>query len=199
MILRNILNNKNINKEIKEGIVTGLVAGLVIGIFIGIFAGLSAGLSAGIRAGLVTGLVAGLVTGLVTGLVVGLVIGLVTGLVAGIVAGIVTGQFGIPIIPFIIIAIILMELLWIFFTSKTIKKKNPSLVYILGRKLEELFEVLIVMVTILNIRWVFQNVDFKKYYPTFIKWFGYLGIAALILGAIILWLYLNRLAIRRKG
>lgn len=222
MIIRAVYHwakRNNFVEEIAAGLGAagfGLAVGLGLAVSLGLAAGfglavsLAAGFGLAVGIGLAVSLVAGLVFGIVgiatgvfaslgTGIFAGLIASIASSLTAGLVAGLFNNQYGleIPIWLFFLIVLAIAEILFII-SSRKEKKKKITLWYILGRKLEEIFDVLLVAITILNIRWVVQHVDFSKYWPEILKWIGYIGIIFIVIALIWLWLHLNKMIMERK-
>ena len=161
-------------------------------------------LTVGLVAGLAAALVAALAWGLAMGLVAGLAWGLVAALAGGLVGGLANLSELLPlnmlnVIGLIIAVLVLSEILFIIFTEK---KKNPSWKYVLEHKIESLFESLLIIINLLNIKWIVRNVDFAKYLPSIVKWIGYIGIGILCLAVIIglgyLWVQANKRLVTKK-
>ena len=127
---------------------------------------------------------------------------LVFGLVTGLVTGLGAGEWGLSTAALIVIGVtvfLAMEIMY-YLSIKKNKKKNVSLWWVLKRKLEELFETLLIAAAIINIWWVLKKYDipFTKIYEITKQIGGYLIIMLIILGILILWLWLNKqIAIKR--
>lgn len=171
------------DKEINGNIIVGLAWGLIVGLIVG----------------LAWGIIAGLIVGLAWGLIAGLGVGLAAGLAAGLGEGLVKNEFGlsIPIWVFFLVCLAISEIFF-YFSTKNEKRKKITLIYVALRKLEEFFEVLLIVVNLLNIRWVLKNVDFSRYYPIIMEWFGYFGFVAIALLLIYVWLLLNKVIMKRN-
>ena len=135
---------------------------------------------------------------LVDWLVLYLVAGLVFGLVWGLVFGLVAGEWGLSLyslINFGVLCFIAMEALYYFYV-KNLKKRNVSLWCVLGIKLEQLLDVLLVVVNGINLWWVCKTyvpkIDWKETFSIINVFGGYLIFALVGLGVIILWLWLNK-------
>jgi len=179
------------DNELKENITAGLAAGLVTGIAFGLAIGLAAGLAAGLAVGLAFGLVAGLAVGLVTGLVSGLVSGLVFGLTH-------FSQLSISFWIFAIIVIILMEFIFLF--NRKGYKKGSKFLFTVKRKVEALIESLLIVVNVLNVRYLIKNYTIP--YSTILKWVGYIGAGIIALafvagGILYVWIKMNETRIKR--
>ena len=206
MIISNIYNK--LSNSNKEDFAFGIVWGLVFGIVFGLLSGLVFGIVFGIVFGLVWGLVSGLVFGLVSGLVSGLAAGLVFGLVSGLVVILVNFSEALPFliglkeILFLIIGIIiLVEIMFWCFDKAKPKKKESKFWFTCKRKLENLFEILLGLSAITQIYIFTREIDFFKYYPTILKWIGYIGMGMIcimfVVGLFYLWIKLNELKYRR--
>jgi myosin-crossreactive antigen len=80
------------------------------------------------------------------------------------------------------------------------KKNNVSLWWVLGRKLEELGEVLIIIVNLINIWFLAKTVTINstKTWEVIETIGGYILGAAIMVGVIILWLWFNKQAVVRR-
>ena len=134
--------------------------------------------------------------GLASGLVFGLAVGLASGLVFGLVFDIFQGQFGIPIIPILIVFYLISEAVFLI-QKRYFHKGKYSFWETLGRKAEAFFDVLLVGINILNIKWLIQNVEIDwiqlKPVTNFIGW------GTLIIGGIIGIIYLNMWIANKLG
>ena len=156
--------------------------------------------------GLVGGLVWGLVGGLVWGLVWGLVVGLVGGLVWGLVVILVNFTEAYPFIQgFMPILLIIIGILLIaeimFWLTKEKKLKKNLFWHTCKRKIENIFEVLLGVSAISQIYILTRDIDFSEYFPTILKWIGYIGAGIIIIGIVVglfyLWIKLNELKYKR--
>jgi hypothetical protein len=170
-----------LDKDLKQNFVGGLVGGLVCGLV----------------GGLVCGLVGGLVFGLVGGLVFGLVSGLVVGVFNNVFQVLHIGTIGWIIIIFLIF--LLSELM--FFLSvkynKNVKyEKGVSLWYVLFRKLEEIFEIVLILVIILDVIWFidtyFKLIIWKDVLNILFLLFGFVGMIFIVILIIVWWLKQNK-------
>lgn len=139
---------------------------------------------------------------LVWGLVGGLAWGLAWGLVAGLAWGLVAGQYGLPIeitVTLGIIAFIAMEVMY-YFANRKKPRDHVSLWYVLGRKFEELGEVLVVIINALNAWYLATKVgiDWNAVYEGIKTFGGYLIFIIGAIGLFILWLWLNKQVIPVK-
>ena len=184
-------------KKIREDIIVGLVAGLAVSLTVGLAAGLAFGLAVGLAVSLAAGLAFGLAVGLTVGLAVSLAVGLAFGLASY------KDIIPFNIFIFIIGIIILMEIFYWLDDFKQKKKKSfiELLPLIIFKKLESLFEALLIVVNILNIRWLILKIDWQKYFPEILKWIGYIRVGLLIIAAIAIvltgYLWLNSLKYRK--
>jgi MFS family permease len=206
------IKNESLKENIAVGLVVGLASGLVVGLAVGLASGLASGLAIGLVNGLASGLASGLVIELVYGLASGLVIGLVYGLASGLVIGLIYGLasglanlnllipldvFGIT--AFIISIIILSEFL---FDSRKYHKVKSKFWFTAWRKAQSLFESLLIIVNLLNFRWLIIEYDlFNKIpYNEVLKWIGYIGAGllgiALICLIFYLWIKLNEARVK---
>ena len=186
--------NEDFGVGLIAGLGVGLSVGLSAGLVVGLIAGLGVGLIAGLGVGLSAGLIAGLSAGLIAGLSAGLVVGLIAGLITGLIAGLINNEYGLLVLPSLIIFYLLSEIVYFIEQRYFEKKHYENLWIVLLKKLEAFFDVLLIGINGLNIWWLTKNVNwiekwnyFKPYLFTF---FGYFGILILIgLGIwLILWL-----------
>jgi MFS family permease len=199
MIISYLLN-KIKSKRKKEDLIFGLVISLIFGLVYGLVSGLIFGLVSGLIFGLVSGLVSGLVYVLVFGLFSGLVSGLVYGLVFGLFSGlikIVIPAVFFPLWLFVALVIIIGEILFLMDRRKPCKKENRWW-FVIKLKVESLFESLLILTNVLNIIYIVENVRIngEQYYPIITSILQFIGYGTIIITAIVIWLYLNKLRYR---
>lgn len=196
MFIKKFYNN--LSKDNKEHFVGSLVGSLVGGLVWGIVSGLVSSLVLGLVWGIFWGLVSSLVWGLVWGLVGSLVVGLIWGLVVGLV----WSQYGFNntfIMVLGIIVFVLMEVM--YFISNKNNTKKIGLWQVLWLKVQELFEILLVVINLLNIWFICGkiNISWKQEYNGFImRFLGYFGIIVIIISLFIGYLWINKYLITRK-
>jgi MFS family permease len=190
------------DRELKENIAWGLACGLAGGLAGGLACGLAGGLAGGLVGGLACGLVGGLAWGLAWGLAGGLAGGLVCGLACGLAGGLVIGlvnfnELWSNYLSFGIIVFILLELFF-WMDSKKIGKKENRLLFTLKRKSYALFDALLIVVNVLNVRWLLNKTNINK--EDVLYWIGQIGYYGLIVIGIVLillvYVWLNSLKYR---
>ena len=76
------------------------------------------------------------------------------------------------------------------------KVRKPTLLNVAWRKIVALFEAVILLMLILNIKWLVTNVQWQEYFPLIMRWVGYIGFGLIclsIIGVIVYgWLKLNQ-------
>jgi len=104
----------------------------------------------------------------------------------------------LPILFGILIIIALAEILFWLGRKEKVNVKNLFL-HTCKRKAEALFESLIILVNLNNIRYILTRVEtyewFRENYSLILKWIGYIGAGVIILAAIAgifyVWIKLN--------
>ena len=141
--------------------------------------------------------------GLGTGLVAGLVAGLVYGLGTGLGTGLANLAVLIPLTPLwittLIISIIVLAEIIIVFEKKEKKLSNQQ---VLWRKVVALFESIIIIINLLNLKWVLTHVNIKEYLPQITQVIGITGIIIVCLTTIAgigyLWIQINKKIMTKK-
>jgi hypothetical protein len=102
--------------------------------------------------------------------------------------------YGIPALVVGLTILVLTIIIEILFSEK----KNYSFWESALVKLDSLFTSSLVIINLLNIRWIVEHVDFKKYFPIIIQWIGYIGITALCMLLILGVLKLNQMILNLR-
>ena len=153
------------------------------------------------------GFVLGLAWGLAWGLAGGLAGGLAWGLVWGLVVILTNFREAFPFINnFIQILIIILGILIIveimFWITKEDKPKKNIFLYVCKKKLENVFEVLLVISLISQIYILTRDINFLEYFPKIINVISIIIVILICLGMIIellyLWIKLNSLKYKIK-
>ena len=158
------------NDDVKNGIIFGLASGIILGI--------------------VSGSVSGIVSGIIFTIAYGLVSGLVTGLVT------ITSNYPefLPIWVLVIGIIAIMELFF-FLDDKKPKKEENKIWFTAKRKFYALFDTLLILVNINNIRVISKELEINWIIVK--DWIGYIGIGIgtllIVSGILYLFLKLNSL------
>ena len=162
---------------------------VLIGLAYGLVVGLAVGLHAGFIYGFVAGLTYGVIVGLATGLTYGVIVGLATGLAPGLVFGLAYGlATGLPNPFWFSLAILILgEILYWLAPKDTTAYKKYGLLFVLWRKVISLFDAAIVVVN----AWNLTRINYEELLRLVMPLLGYLGLAAIALGVIYLWLKLN--------
>ena len=178
MIIHKLSKCSWLNDNLKDGLVSGIALGIALGIVLGI--------ASETIYEVVFGLVSGLAFGLVFGLIYGLTYGLVT----------ITSNYPefIPIWVLVIGIIAIMELFF-FLDDKQPKKEENKIWFTAKRKFYALFDTLLILVNINNIRIISKELEINWIIVK--DWIGYIGIGIgtilIVSGILYLFLKLNSL------
>ena len=147
---------------------------------------LAVSLAFGLAAGLTVGLTAGFVAILTIGLAASLAYGLTAGIAFGLLAGLAYGSTRLvpsEYLPFAIGIILLAEAIFWLRKEPMLQKKANKFTHTVWMKFLAVVDSALIVLNLNNMRYLpFDELQ---------KWFGYIGIAAIGLGILYGWIWLN--------